>query len=81
MKVTTDHSSSSYGQPVILDDENNILDYSDGVKAVRNKLKMNTTQLGDVLNVSSRTVEDWEQGRRMPNAASLNMMGILLKKI
>lgn len=40
------------------------------IKQLRLKLKMNTKQFGDAVGVSSRTVEDWEQGRRMPSKSA-----------
>ena len=77
MEITTAHSASSYGQPVILSDGGEVLDYADGVKAVRSKLELGTQQLADSCGVSKRTVEGWEQGR-MPTASALNVMRDLL---
>ena len=77
MRVTTNHSSSSYGVPVILDDRGRVMDYAPGIKAVRAKLELSTQDLADKCNVSRRTVEGWEQGR-MPDAAALNVMAQLL---
>jgi len=77
MKITTDHSSSSYGQPVILSDSGGVMDYSPGIKAVRAKLGLTTQQLADACGVSRRTVENWEQGR-MPTTAALNVMADLV---
>ena len=74
MKVTTNHSASSYGQPVILSDDGEVMDYAPGIKAIRTKLKLTTQDLAEKCNVSRRTVEGWEQGRRIPNAAALNVM-------
>ncbi len=77
MQITTNHSASSYGQPVILADDGAVMDYATGVKAVRKKLNMSTAQLAEACGVSRRTVEGWEQGR-LPNAAALNVMADLL---
>jgi transcriptional regulator with XRE-family HTH domain len=79
MKITTDHSASSYGIPVILDDSGAVMDYAPGIKAVREKLNLTTEQLAQACNVSRRTVEGWEQGRP-PDAAPLNVMAALLKR-
>jgi DNA-binding transcriptional regulator YiaG len=76
MKVTTNHSASSYGQPVILADDGSLMDYAPGIKAVRAKLGWSTQQLADACGVSRRTVEGWEQDR-MPTAAALNVMSTL----
>ena len=77
MRVTTNHSASSYGQPVILADDGSLLDYAPGIKAVRAKLGWSTQQLADACGVSRRTVEGWEQ-ERMPTAAALNVMASLV---
>ena len=34
------------------------------LKAIRKRLNLSTSELGEKLGVSGRTVEDWEQGRR-----------------
>lgn len=65
MKITTDHPSSCYGIPVILDDSGQPMDYPDGIQAVRKRLGLSTTQLGQAVGKSRRTVENWEQGRTM----------------
>ena len=77
MRVTTNHPSSSYGQPVILDDIGQVLDYAPGIKAIRDKRGLTTQALADLCGVSRRTVEGWEQGR-MPTAAALNVMSTLV---
>lgn len=77
MRVTTNHSASSYGQPVILADNGSLMDYSPGIKAIRAKLDWSTQQLADACGVSRRTVEGWEQGR-LPTAAALNVMADLV---
>jgi DNA-binding transcriptional regulator YiaG len=73
MRVTTNHSASSYGQPVILADDGSLMDYAPGIKAIRDKAGLSTQALADLCGVSRRTVEGWEQGR-MPTAAALNVM-------
>jgi DNA-binding XRE family transcriptional regulator len=78
MKITCDHSASSYGIPVILDDSGNVMDYAPGIKALRAKLSLSTQQLADACGVSRRTVEGWEQNRP-PDAAPLNVMAALLR--
>lgn len=77
MKVTTKHSASSYGQPVILTDGGEVMDYAPGIKAIRRKVGLTTQSLADLCGVSRRTVEGWEQGR-MPTAAALNVMALLV---
>ena len=77
MQITTDHSASSYGQPVILSDGGEVLDYADGVKAVRSKLGLSTAEFADKMGTSRRTVEGWEQGRLPSNTAMLLMATFL----
>jgi ribosome-binding protein aMBF1 (putative translation factor) len=77
MEVTTTHATSSYGQPVILGDDGLVMDYAPGIKAIRERLELSTTELAKHCGVSRRTVEGWEQGR-LPNAAALNVIGYLL---
>lgn len=77
MRITTDHSASSYGQPVILDDNGQPMDYAPGVRAVRKKLDLTTAEFGERMGVSARTVEGWEQGR-IPNNTALLLMSTLL---
>lgn len=77
MQVTINHSASSYGQPVILTDGGEVMDYAPGIKAIRDKAGLTTQALADLCGVSRRTVEGWEQGR-MPTAAALNVMAALV---
>lgn len=80
MKITTQHPASSYGFPVILDDNGEVMDYPQGVKAVRKLAGMSTTSLGELCGASRRTVENWEGGRFPPPANALNVMAELIKK-
>lgn len=77
MKITTTHSSSSYGVPVILDEEGTLLDYACGVKSIRMRLRWSTQQFADEIGVSRRTVEGWESGR-MPSTLALRAMASLI---
>ena len=79
MRITTDHPASSYGMPVILDDDDTPLDYAPGVKAVRSRLGLSVAQLAEACGKSRRTAEGWEQGR-MPPAEALNVMAGLLER-
>lgn len=77
MKITTNHSSSSYGVPVILADDGGVMDYAPGIKAIRSKLSMTTQQLADACGVSRRTVEGWESGR-LPSTLALRALASLV---
>jgi len=78
--ITTEHAASSYGIPVILDDAGDPMDYAPGIAAVRRALGLSTAQLGEAIGKSRRTVEDYEQGRRMVPAESLYVMAGLLAR-
>lgn len=81
MTITTDHAASSYGQPVILDDDGNLMDYGPGIREARRRLGLpNPGALGELLGVSGRTVEEWEQGRRLPATKRLWMLKELLER-
>lgn len=78
MKITCDHSASSYGIPVILDDRGLVMDYGPGIKAARATLGLTAAQLAETCGVSERTMNGWEQGRR-PSTAALNVLEKLLR--
>jgi len=80
MRITTEHSRSSYGIPVILDDDGEIMDPAPGVRAVRERLGITAAQLAELCGKSVRAVNNWEQGIRNVPAEALNVMGDLLKK-
>lgn len=69
MKLTTDHSSSSYGVPVFLDGEGNPMDYAPALQQLRKEKGWSTADLAIQVGVSARTVEGWEQGRLPSNSA------------
>lgn len=79
MTITANHPSSSYGLPVILDDDGQVMDYAAGVEELRARLGLSRQALADACGVSRRTVEGWEQGR-LPGAAALNVMGELAEQ-
>lgn len=77
MRITTDHAASSYGLPVILDDDDQLMDCAEGIREIRRRLDYSTDRLAEACSVSRRTVEGWEQGRP-PSAAALASMADLL---
>jgi DNA-binding transcriptional regulator YiaG len=46
----------------------------DAIRLLRATLRENTVTFGARLAVSSRTVEDWEQGRRHPRGLTLRTL-------
>lgn len=77
MKLTTDHSASSYGMPIFVDDENSPLDYADGLRLIRKSKGWSVAEMAEQLGVSARTVEGWEQGR-MPSKPALIILSKLI---
>ncbi|BDD88713.1 helix-turn-helix domain-containing protein [Desulfofustis limnaeus] len=77
VKLTTQHPASSYGVPVFVDDNDNLLDYYDGIRRMRAERGWSTQDLADKLGKSRRTVEGWEQGR-MPDKTALLLLSRLL---
>ena len=50
------------------------------VTALREKARMSQTVFARVLNVSTKTVQSWEQGQRKPSHAALRMLQIFRSK-
>lgn len=78
MRITSEHPASSYGFPVILDDDDQPLEYPEGFQAARHRLQLTTAELGELVDRSPRTIEDYEQGRRNIPAEVLYALGYLL---
>ena len=78
MRITTNHSASSYGQPVILSDGGEVLEYADGIKAIRQQMELTTAEFAEQMGTSRRTVEGWEQGRVPSNTALLLLQYLLI---
>jgi putative transcriptional regulator len=47
------------------------------VRAIRERLGLSQSQLASVLNVSKRTLENWEQGRRGPTGAAQTLLRVM----
>ncbi len=47
------------------------------IAALRRDLRMSQSVFAATLNVSTRTVQSWEQGLRAPNQASLRLLQII----
>lgn len=77
MRLTNNHPSS-LGQSVFMD-HGNIIEYKDAIKQLRQKYNLNTTDFGKKLGVSSKAVESWEQGCRIPAASVLLLIKYVFK--
>ena len=78
MRITTNHSASSYGQPVILSDGGEVLEYAAGIKGIRQQMELTTAEFAEQMGTSRRTVEGWEQGRVPSNTALLLLQYLLI---
>ena len=47
------------------------------VRRIRKKLKMSQAVFADYFGVNLRTIQDWEQGRRVPTGASRNFLFVI----
>lgn len=79
IKLTTETSTSSYGQRMFVVDGDPV-DYYQGIRAVRTKYNLNTKTLGEICGVSARTVEGWEQGRPVSKPAMMLLAAWLEKQ-
>ena len=77
MKLTTNHIDSNHGMPIFVDDENNPLDYANGIRRLRKLKDWSIKDLADKCGVSPRTVEGWEQGRTPSKSVLLLLQKLL----
>lgn len=47
------------------------------VRRIRKKLNMSQKTFADYFGVNLRTIQDWEQGRRVPSGASKNFLFVI----
>lgn len=47
------------------------------VRRIRKKLNMSQSVFADYFGVNLRTLQDWEQGRRVPTGASKNFLFVI----
>ena len=47
------------------------------VRRIRKKLNMSQNAFADYFGVSVKTIQDWEQGRRVPSGASKNFLFVI----
>ena len=50
------------------------------IRTARIKLKLSVRDFGQLLGVSKRTVENWEQGRNAPRQGSLMLLRLMIGK-
>ncbi len=80
MEITCHHSASSYGIPVILDDDGNVMDYGPGLTAVLERLGWTRKEFAAKFGYKSvRSVDKFWSGV-VPPAAILNLLDVELHK-
>jgi putative transcriptional regulator len=50
------------------------------ITEARSRVGMSQTQFAEVLGVSTRTLQEWEQGRRQPSGAARALLAIAAKR-
>ena len=50
------------------------------IKAVRENVGVSQSSFAAMLNVSPRTLQEWEQGRRQPNGPARSLLAIAAKR-
>lgn len=79
MKITCNHSQSSYGIPVILDDDGNVMDYVPGLNLALERLGWTRADIAEKSGYkSARSIEKFWQGVP-PSAQLLNVLSVALK--
>ena len=48
-----------------------------GVRLIRAKTGMSQSEFANCLNISVRTLQEWEQGRAKPTGPALSLLGIV----
>ncbi len=48
-------------------------------QVIRSKMKLSQTAFAGLLGVSTRTLQDWEQGRRKPSGPARSLLRIALR--
>ncbi len=74
MTITTNHTASSYGLPVILDDVGKVMDYADGIREARKRLGWTQAEAAEAAGKSVRSVKLYEAGGQAPPAEYLNVL-------
>ena len=80
MLITLNHSASSYGLPVILDDDGKVMDYAEGMTLALKNLGWSREKLALKAGYNSkRSIEKFWQGFP-PSAQLLNVLMVELNK-
>ncbi len=50
------------------------------IRAVREKVGVSQSAFAAMLNVSTRTLQEWEQGRRQPNGPARSLLAVAARR-
>jgi len=79
MKITCNHPTSSYGIPVILDDNEDVMDYVPGLNLALDRLGWSRQDLAERSGYkSARSIEKFWQGMP-PSAQLLNVLAVAIE--
>lgn len=56
-----------------------IVDVSEEIKDIRDRLELSQKDFAELLNISLRTLQEWEQGRKSPKGPALSLLNIAIK--
>ncbi len=51
-----------------------VVDVPAQIKGIRKKMDLSQSEFSEMIGVSKRTVQEWEQGRRKPTGAALRLL-------
>ena len=75
MKITCNHPSSSYGVPVILGDDNQPMNYPDGLKEALRRIGWKRRRFAEECGVQPRSLEKYFLAKGpLPTAKMLNIL-------
>ncbi len=55
------------------------VDTVDDIKRIRNELHLSQGAFSSLMGISTRTLQEWEQGRRKPTGSALSLLRIAQK--
>ncbi len=56
-----------------------VVDVPAQIKGIRKKMDLSQSEFSEMIGVSKRTVQEWEQGRRKPTGAALRLLMVAKK--
>ncbi len=63
--VTVNKKYTRFGIPIFIDEDGNLISGAEGIRYFRQRYQWSVSDLGKRCSVSGRTVEGWEQGKKI----------------